>query len=118
MAHTIAKAKQIQKKSHHYLVRQIRPNWFQVSRGAAGPVYNVNLGLNGGTCTCTWGRNRPSRDHRSGCSHVVAAMMYRARQHGQYISVWTSEQEAERQHHPRLAIGDGLILTKRSIYHH
>ena len=118
MAHTITNAKQIQKKSHHYLIRQIRPNWFKVSHGATGPVYDVNLGLNGGTCTCAWGRRRPARDYRSGCSHVVAALAYRARQHGQYISVWASEQEARRQHHPILAIGDGLILTTQSIYHH
>jgi hypothetical protein len=118
MAHTITNAKQIQKKSHGYIIRQIRPNWFKVARGPTGPVYDVNLGLNGGTCTCAWGRNRPSNDHRSGCSHVVAALAYRARQHGQYIGVWASNRDAQRQHRPTMTIGDGLTLTTRSIYRH
>lgn len=118
MAQTITNAKQIQKKSHHYLIRQIRPNWFKVSDDETGPIYDVNLGLNGGTCTCAWGRYRPNNDHRSGCSHVVAAMAYRARQQGQQISVWASEQDARRQHRPMRAIGDGLILTSRLIHRH
>lgn len=113
MAHTITKAKQIQKKSRHCVVRQVRSNWFKVTDEESKREYDVNLGLNGGTCTCAWGRYRPPTDHRSGCAHVVAAMNYRAKLHGQRISVWTSEQEARRQHRPMVAIGDGLVLTSR-----
>jgi hypothetical protein len=111
MTHTITNTKYIQKKSRDYVVRQIRPNWFKVSGGPENSEYDVNLGLNGGTCTCVWGRFRPAQDHRSGCSHVIAALNYRARLHGRRISVWASEADARRQHRPMLKIGDGVILT-------
>jgi hypothetical protein len=114
MARTIANAKQIQKKSRRHIIRQIGPNWFKVFDGESGRLYDVNLGLNGGTCTCEWGRHRPEEDHRSGCSHVIAAMNYRAIQHGRRVSVWSSERAAQRQHRPIVRIGDGLILTSRS----
>ena len=113
MARRIRHAKQIQKKSRGYQVRQFGPNWFKVHSRASGRAYDVNLALNGGTCSCAWGQHRPPRDHRSGCSHVVAAMNCRARQHGRQISVWTSEKAARRQHRPMVPIGDGLILTSR-----
>ena len=113
MAHRIRHAKEIQKKSRDYQVRQIGPNWFKVHSRDSGWVYDVNLALNGGTCTCAWGQHRPPRDHRSGCSHVVAAMNYRAGQHGRRISVWANQKAARRQHRPMVPIGDGLILTSR-----
>lgn len=113
MALTIANEKQIQKKSRSHTVRQIGPNWFKVVDGKSGRAYDINLGLNGGTCTCAWGRHRPEADHRSGCSHVIAAMNYRAVQHGRRISVWASKKAAQRQHRPIVKIGDGLILTSR-----
>ena len=113
MAHRIRHAKEIQKKSRGYQVRQVGPNWFKVHSRESGRVYDVNLALNGGTCTCAWGQHRPPRDHRSGCSHVVAAMNYRAMQHSRQISVWVSEKAARRQHRPMVPIGDGLILTSR-----
>lgn len=114
MASTITHAKKIQKKSHIHTVRQVGPNWFKVTAGTSRREYDVNLGLNGGTCTCAWGCYRPVPDHRSGCSHVIAALTYRAKLHGQHISVWPNEQEARRQHRPMLKIGDGLFLTRRS----
>ncbi len=113
MAQTIANAKQIQKKSRHHIVWQVGPNWFKVLDSESGREYDVNLGLNGGTCTCTWGRHRPERDHRSGCSHVIAAMNNRAMKHHRRVSVWASEKVARRQHRHILKIGDGLILTSR-----
>ena len=113
MASIIANAKEIQKKSRQHAIRQISPNWFKVTDRDSQREYDVNLGLNGGTCTCEWGRHRPQYDHRSGCAHVVAAMNYRAMQHGQRISIWTSKAQARRQHRPMLSIGDGLILTTR-----
>lgn len=114
MAQTIAHAKQIQKKSRRHIVRQIGSNWFKVFDGESGREYDVNLGINGGTCTCEWGRHRPEQDHRSGCSHVIAAMNYRAQQQGRQVSVWASERAAQRQHRPMLKIGDGLIITSRA----
>lgn len=114
MVSTITHAKEIQKKGHLHTVRQVGPNWFKVMTGASRQEYDVNLGLNGGTCTCTWGRYRPASDHRSGCSHVIAALTYRAKLHGEQISVWANEQDARRQHRPMLNIGDGLILTRRA----
>jgi len=113
MARTIVNAKQIQKKSRQHTVRRVNPNWFKVLDGESGRIYDVNLGLNGGACTCEWGQHRPDRDHRSGCTHVVAAMNERAMRHGRRVSVWSSEKEARRQHRPMLPIGDGLIVTTR-----
>jgi hypothetical protein len=113
MARTISHAKEIQDKSRRHIVRRVRPNWYKVSSGDTHRVYDVALGLNGGTCTCQWGRQRPDEDHRSACSHVVAALNYRAEQQGRRVSAWSSETAARRQHRPVLAIGDGLFLTTR-----
>ncbi len=105
--------KQIQKKSRYHATRQIKPNWFKVKSAISGNVYDVNLGINGGTCTCRWGRNRPDDDHRSGCAHVIAAINHRATQQGRRISVWNNQADAKRQHRPITQIGDGLFLTSR-----
>jgi len=113
MAYTITHAKEIQKKSRSCRVRQVGPNWFKVFSDATKRVYDVNLGLNGGTCTCEWGRSRPQNDHRSGCSHVIAAMNYRALRNNRRISVWSSKKAARRQHRPMFNIGDGVIVTSR-----
>jgi hypothetical protein len=107
------KAKQIQQKSRQYEVKRLTPNSYRVSDPDSGRAYIVNLGLNGGTCSCPWGQYRPDDDRRSGCSHVVAAMNYRAEKKGRRISAWTSINAARRQHRPILPIGDGLILTSR-----
>ncbi|GAB4437123.1 MAG: hypothetical protein Kow0031_18930 [Anaerolineae bacterium] len=113
MSPKITHAKNVQQKSRTHRVRQIRPNWYQVFDPATGQKYDVALGKNGGTCSCPWGQHRPARDHRSGCSHVIAAMAYRAARQGLRISVWNSRRAARRQHRPMLDIGDGLILTRR-----
>ncbi|MCB0163165.1 MAG: hypothetical protein KDI79_02990 [Anaerolineae bacterium] len=114
MARSIANAKEIQAKSRRHAVRQIGPNWYKVRSGETKRVYDVVLAVNGGTCTCEWGRQRPDEDHRSACSHVVAALNYRAATKGRRVSAWDSEEAAQRQHRPILKIGDGLILTSRS----
>ncbi|HXV98650.1 MAG TPA: SWIM zinc finger family protein [Anaerolineae bacterium] len=114
MAQTITSAKLIQHKSREHTVRQIRSNWYKVTSGETGRIYDVNLGLNGGTCTCEWGRQRPDDDHRSACSHVIAAMNFRATQQGRRVSAWATPEDARRQHRPTLPIGDGVILTSRS----
>ncbi|GAB4422693.1 MAG: hypothetical protein Fur0044_20700 [Anaerolineae bacterium] len=113
MAQTITGAKQIQRKSRSHIVRQVRSNWYKVTSGETGRTYDVNLGLNGGTCTCKWGRERPDQDRRSACSHVIAAMNFRAAQKGRRVSAWARPEDAERQHRPTLPIGDGVILTSR-----
>jgi hypothetical protein len=117
MAQTITSAKQIQRKSREHTVRQVRSNWYKVTSSETGRAYDVNLGINGGTCTCEWGRQRPDEDRRSACSHVVAAMNYRAAQKGRRMSAWTSPEDAQRQHRPALPIGDGVILTSRVKWH-
>lgn len=114
MSPQITHAKIVQHKSRKHRVRQIRPNWYKVLDTTTGQEYDVALGQNGGTCNCPWGRHRPWRDHRSGCSHVIAALAYRAAQHGRHISVWASQRAARRQHRPILEIGDGLIITSRN----
>ena len=68
MAYIITHAKDIQRKSRHLCVRQVRANWYTVLNPQSGKTYHVNLGLNGGTCNCPWGRRRPVADHRSGCA--------------------------------------------------
>jgi hypothetical protein len=113
MAQTITSAKSIQHKSRAHTVRQVRSNWYKVTSAETSRVYDVNLGLNGGTCTCQWGRQRPDDDRRSACSHVLAAINYRAAQKGRHVSAWTTLRDARRQHRPILTIGDGLILTSR-----
>ena len=113
VVHTIANPKKIQRKSRSHSVQQITPNWFKVRSAESGNLYNVNLGLNGGTCTCPWGKNRSEDDRRSGCTHVIAALNHRAAQQGRRVSVWTKETDAYRQHRPIIKIGDGLILTSR-----
>ncbi len=113
MSARITHAKKVQQKSRHHRVRQLRPNWYKVLDPTSGQEYDVSLGKNGGTCSCPWGQHRPQKDHRSGCSHVIAAMDYRAARHGRRISVWASRRAARRQHRPMLEIGDGLIITSR-----
>jgi len=113
-AYKITHPKEIQEKSRDCAVRQVGPNWFKVTCPDSGQEYDVNLGLNGGTCTCPWGQSRPSQDRRSGCSHVIAAMDYRfGRRQGRRVSVWTKQKDAQRQHQPMVRIGDGIILTAR-----
>jgi hypothetical protein len=113
MAYQITHAKEIQRKSRGHHVRQIGPHRFKVRSEESGRTYYVSLGPTGGTCTCPWGRYRSARDHRSGCSHVIAAINYRAKRRGRRISVWGSERAARRQHRPMFSIGDGLIITSR-----
>ena len=113
VVHTISNPKKIQKKSRHHMVRRMTANWFKVTSAESGNVYDVNLGLNGGTCSCPWGQNRPDEDHRSACAHVVAAINMQAQLQGRRISVWTNERDAHRQHRPMTKIGDGVIVTSR-----
>ena len=109
----ITNSKEVQRKSRRHLVRQVRPNWYKVKSDETGRVYDVALGLNGGTCTCEWGRQRPDDDRRSACSHVIAAMNWRAIQRGRRVSAWSTTEAAQRQHRPMLPIVDGIILTSR-----
>ena len=53
--HTISHPKKIQKRSRHHRVRQITANWFKVTSAESGNVYDVNLGVNGGTCNLSLG---------------------------------------------------------------
>lgn len=110
----ITHPKEIQRKSRRHLVRQVRANWYKVRSDETGRVYDVALGLNGGTCSCEWGRQRPDDDRRSACSHVLAAINHRAIRDGRRVSAWSTEDDARRQHRPILPIGDGIILTSRS----
>ncbi|MDH3674940.1 MAG: SWIM zinc finger family protein [Anaerolineae bacterium] len=113
MGQKIVHVKEIQKRSRRHGVQQLGPNWFKVRDSESHRLYDVNVGLNGGTCTCSWGRYRPPNDHRSGCTHVIAALNYRAMRHSRRVSVWSNEQDARRQHRPILSIGDGLLVTTR-----
>ncbi len=118
---TIASPKAIQKKSRTHLVTPTGPNSYTVTSGASGNTYNVHVtpstgsgrGPSGGTCSCKWAQYRPTGDHRSGCSHVVAVFDYIAQNDNRTVSAWSSREQAQRQHRPNFSIGDGVTLTLR-----
>lgn len=110
---TITNPKAIQRKSRTHLVTQTGPNAYTVTSGASGSTYNVHVTPSGGTCNCKWSQYRPSGDHRSGCSHVVAVFDHIAQTDNRKVSAWSNREQAQRQHRPNFSIGDGLTLTLR-----
>lgn len=102
--------KGLQAKAREMKVRKVRPNWFMVINPENGHKHDVVLGLNGGTCTCEYGKHRPAHDHRSGCSHVIAAV---AAKTGKHVKVFGDVTAARKAKHAVMDIGDGLVLTLR-----
>lgn len=111
---TITNVKSIQKKSRSHVVTPTGPNTYTVTSGASGNSYNVHVTPSGGSCSCKWAQYRPSGDHRSGCSHVIAVFDYIAQQtDNRTVSAWSNREQAQRQHRSNFAIGDGVTLTLR-----
>lgn len=100
----------LQAKARKMQVRRERANWFKVTNPESGRTYNVNLGENGGTCTCEYGLHRESPDRRSGCSHVIAAVAFKT---GRRVKVFESVMAARKDKHAVLNIGDSLVLSLR-----
>lgn len=103
----------IQSKSKIHEVTPKGNGIFQVTSGSSSETYLVALREHGATCTCPWGQYRKWSDPSSGCSHVVAAFRFSLKEQGRLISVWTSPEDAKRQHRHQIGIGDGVILTTR-----
>lgn len=102
--------KGLQTKSRTMQVIQVGANWYRVTNPQNGKTYDVNLGVNGGTCTCEYGQHRPATDTRSGCSHVIAAIEHKT---GRRVKVFDNLQAARKDKHTMLKIGDSLILSLR-----
>lgn len=117
MTNKITSPKTIQNKSRSHDVKQVAGNTFEVTSGASGETYKVQVFNNeSGTCTCKWGQYRKHVNcYRSGCSHVVAVFDYLESAAGRRVSCWTDEQQARKQHKPMIEIGDGMILTSRKV---
>jgi hypothetical protein len=107
--------KKLQIKSRTHEVRWLHDNVFLVTSGASDYVYQVTIHQRGATCSCQWGQHQAALDGRSGCSHVVAVMDYLARQGNRTVSAWDNLTDADRQHRPKINIGNGIILTTRKI---
>ena len=104
-------AKQMQTKSRNHEVTQLAPLTYEVLSGTSGRPYRVILDGNSATCTCDWGKYRPSRDRSTGCSHVIAVFQYRAQQEQRVAYAWHEEEQALRQHKKVQTIGDGILIT-------
>jgi len=116
MSTQISQPKKLQAKAKTHTVTPLDHNVFRVVSGASGKTYFVRLqhGCTGAVCSCPWGEFRPYGDHYlSGCSHVQAVYAHLEGHRNRTVSTWTSKADANRQHRPKLEIGDGVILTAR-----
>lgn len=123
MARRITDPKRLQSKSKTHTVTQVGINQWMVTSGSSGKSYRVKMQsttqdgavtYSGAECTCPWGKYRPGRDRRSGCSHAQAVFAHLAQERdGRTTSAWGTSQDAKRQHRPVTVIGDGVILTSR-----
>lgn len=112
MAKHITNPKRIQKKSRSHEIISVNGH-YEVKSGSSGSVYEVTPQGSGFTCSCDWGQYRRASDPRSGCSHVVSVVNHLTQQAGRTVAVWSSEEEAKRQHRPTIELGDGVTLTVR-----
>lgn len=114
MSKSIKNVKRIQSKSRQHIVAHIAGNTYSVTSAGSGRQYTIRHSEQGCTCDCDWGTYRPGHDRRSACSHVIAVVNHIAEtEAGRVVSVWGSETDAQRQHRPVVAIGDGVVLTSR-----
>ena len=109
----ITNKKSIQSKSKVHEVEYLGNDVYRVTSGTSDEPYMVVINTRGATCNCKWGAYRGWFDPRSGCSHSIAAYREQIAAEGRSISMWTSEEDADRQHRNQRAIGDGVIITTR-----
>ena len=88
---------------------------YTVTSGASSRKYVVKVhnDKSNATCSCNWGKYKSRNDKRSGCSHVAAVFSHIAKEAGRdrNVSMWSNEEDAQRQHRPVASIGDNVILT-------
>jgi len=106
--------KEMQVKSRSHEVTPLSEDEYLVVSGASGELYTVKFTEAANvTCTCEWGKYREPGTP-CGCSHVVAVRDFLAEKaEGRRLSVWSSIEDAHRQHKRIHELGDGLILTSR-----
>ena len=109
----IANKKFIQGKSKIHEVEVIGNGIFKVTSGESDEIYTVAIVKYGATCTCPWGQYRKWAQPQAGCSHVIAAYRASFAPKGRAVSMWTSQEDADRQHRSQIEIGDGVIVTTR-----
>lgn len=107
------KAKVMQVKAKRCTVAPVgmTNNAFNVTSCTSGNTYRVYVNPTSGifSCSCDWGHYHSGE---SGCSHVVAAMEYKAQQVGESTSVFTPE-TVTAQHRRVVASVNGICITQR-----
>ena len=109
----ITNKKFIQGKSKIHEVEILGNGIFKVTSGSSGETYTIAIVEYGATCTCPWGQYRRWASPQSGCSHVISAYRVSLAEQGRAVSMWTSKEDADRQHRHQIEIGDGVIVTTR-----
>ena len=109
----ITNKKSVQGKSKTHEVEIMGNGIFKVTSSRDADIYTVAIREHGATCTCEWAKYRKWADPRSGCSHVVAAYRESLAEQKRAVSMWTSPEDAARQHRNQFGIGDGVIITTR-----
>ena len=109
----ITNKKSIQGKSKTHEVTAHGNGIFKVTSGNSSETYTVAMTERGATCTCSWAKYRGWIDPRSGCSHVITAFRESFKPRERAVSMWTNQEDADRQHRSQIDIGDGVIVTTR-----
>lgn len=117
--------KKLQAEAKHLTVQEVAPHTLLVQSRRnpnAHHIVTVELENDGSIrarCTCPWAHNGGY-----GCSHVLAALSYLAKNKNRAISFWLSKDDANRQKHRVLRLAgnrdgsddDGLWLTTRPLH--
>jgi len=114
------KSLQSKSRTHQVFLDDPRVNRYRVISGGSGKEYIVNVFSDGNAgCNCDWATKRSSEvaenKGSSACSHTVAVFEFRAQGNGYRVSVWSSPEEAARQHRTLSGIGEGLLVTARRL---
>jgi len=104
-------AKAMQRKSRKHQVRDLDGGLYEVTSGASGEAYTVNMCGGVTSCTCDWGK-WTAVGEPTVCSHVLAVHRYLARQDGRMISAWSRESDAAKQKRIQEYLGQGVTVTK------
>jgi len=107
-------------RTHVVILDDPRFARYRVISGGSGNEYIVNVFKDkGASCNCDWARKRQDalveNKGATACSHTIAVFEFVAQGEGKRVSIWTSEEEAERQHRTVVDMVDGVMLTKRVV---
>jgi hypothetical protein len=100
-------AKSLQSKMKAHTVEEV-PAGFFVRSASSGNGYLVN---HAGECCCRWSHYHDTTTEP--CSHVLAVVAFKKAQASKSVSVWATEDDAERQHRRTAKVGEGLWMTER-----